>query len=245
MDEDIFTLARDKGAVSAVRTFYNMTSGLWLPYLFQLLYSLYSLACVINPQYSDPQSYDQVFDIFSTQSLTSSHLIEYQFGQLTPQNESLFAYDSQQLNDSASNILQSLNLSHPIAPGYLLAFLRAHNATDPGGDNTDSGESTRSTSATSNDSPNTALAMFVLLVFCLTFRASDRVQDCSVCNNGLCGSIILYRYHFWSKFAYFYFRSFFNLPLTFRRLEPFATLRDMGLEHTRAITEHHRAVQGG
>lgn len=129
---------------------------------FQLLYSLYSLACVINPQYSDPQSFDQVFDIFSTQSLTSAHLIEYQFGQLTPHNESLFAYDSQQLNDSASNILQSLNLGYATTPGYLLAFLRAHNATEPGRNNSDSGDTTRSSSTTSNDPPNTALAMFVL-----------------------------------------------------------------------------------
>ena len=141
-------------------------------YLFQLLYSLYSLACVINPQYSDPQSFDQVFDIFSTQSLTSAHLIEYQFGQLTPQNESLFAYDSQQLNDSASSILQSLNLSYPIASGYLLAFLRAHNATDSGDNNSDPGDTTRSTSSTSNDPPNTALAMFVLLVFCPNLSCS-------------------------------------------------------------------------
>lgn len=141
-------------------------------YLFQLLYSLYSLACVINTQYSDPQSFDQVFDIFSTQSLTSSHLIEYQFGQLTPQNKSLFAYDSQQLNDSASSILQSLNLSHPNAPGFLLAVLRAYNATDSGGSDSDSGDTTRSTSATSNDPPNTALAMFVLLVFCMNLSCA-------------------------------------------------------------------------
>lgn len=32
MDEDIFTLARDKGAVSAVRTLYSTTIGLWLPF---------------------------------------------------------------------------------------------------------------------------------------------------------------------------------------------------------------------
>ena len=130
-------------------------------YLFQLLYSLYSLACVINPQYSNPQSFDQVFDIFSTQSSTSSNLIEYQFGQLNPQNESLFAYDSQQLNDSASSILQSINQSYPISPGYLLAVLRAHNATDPGVSDPESDDPNRSTSTTSNNPPNTALAMFV------------------------------------------------------------------------------------
>ena len=168
MDEDIFTLARDKGAVSAVRTLYMAAGKLCLHYLFQLLYSLYSLACVINPQYSDPQSFDHVFDIFSTQSLTSSLLIEYQFGQLTPQNESHFAYDSQQLNDSSSDILQSLNLNHPISSGYLLAVLQAYNATVSGGNNSNSGDTTGSTSPTSSGSSNTALAMFVLLIFCLS-----------------------------------------------------------------------------
>jgi hypothetical protein len=144
MDEDIFTLARDKGAVSA------------------LLYSLYSIACVINPQYSDPQSFDHVFDIFSTQSLTSAHLIEYQFGQLTPQNDSLFAYDSQQLNNSASDIFHSLSQNHPTSPGYLFAVLQAYNATASGGNNSDSGDPTGNASATSSGSPNTALAMIIL-----------------------------------------------------------------------------------
>lgn len=172
MDEDIFTLARNKGAVSAVRTLYSIWQAGY-GYLFQLLYSLYSLACVINTKYSDPQSFDQVFDVFSTTSLTSSYLIEYQFGQLPPQNDSLFAYDSQQLNDSASSILQSINESHPISPGYLLAVLRAHNATDPVGSDPDSGDAaTRSTSTTSNNPPNTALAMFVLLVSCLNLSCA-------------------------------------------------------------------------
>lgn len=120
---------------------------------------------MINPQYSDPQSFDQVFDIFSTQSLTSAHLIEYQFGQLGPQNESRFAYDSEQLNDSSSDILQSLNASYPTAPGFLLAVLQAYNYTEPSGNNSDSGGTTGSTSTPSSGSPNTALAMFVFLVF--------------------------------------------------------------------------------
>ncbi|KAF8798699.1 hypothetical protein BYT27DRAFT_7202824 [Phlegmacium glaucopus] len=143
MDEDIFTLARDKGAVSA------------------LLYSLYSLACVINPQYSDPQSFDQVFDIFSTKSLTSAHLIEYQFGQLSPPNESRFAYDSQQLNDSASDIFHSLNMNYPTSQGYLLAVLQAYNATDSNGNNSTPTDATQSMTA-GTSGPNTALAMIVL-----------------------------------------------------------------------------------
>ena len=48
MDEDIFTLARDKGAVSAVRTLYNMTSGLWLTLSVPLL-SIFSSLCYQPP----------------------------------------------------------------------------------------------------------------------------------------------------------------------------------------------------
>ncbi|KAG6865367.1 hypothetical protein C0991_003144 [Blastosporella zonata] len=108
-EEDVFTLARDKGA---------------------LLYSEYSLACVINPEYADPETFDQVFDIFSTQSLTSASLIQYQFGQFGPTNESLYGvYDSQRLNDTASVMNTTLQDGTPPAPGYLFAILQAYNST--------------------------------------------------------------------------------------------------------------------
>ncbi|KAF9049771.1 hypothetical protein BJ165DRAFT_947767 [Panaeolus papilionaceus] len=144
MNEDIFTLARDKGAVSA------------------LLYSLYSAACVINPEYSDPATFDQVFDIFSTQSLTSAHLIEYQFGQLGPQNKSLHNFDSQQLNNSAADITRSIDLGYPVSGGYLLAALRAYNATDLSTDPTSTSGGTTPARAMAGSSPKTALAMIVL-----------------------------------------------------------------------------------
>lgn len=54
LEVDIFTLARDAGARSA------------------LLYSIHSQECIINPEYADPTNFDQVMDIFSTQSLTSA-----------------------------------------------------------------------------------------------------------------------------------------------------------------------------
>lgn len=53
-EDDIFTLARDRGAKAA------------------LLYSIYSQECIINPEYADPTTFDQVLDIFSTQSLTTA-----------------------------------------------------------------------------------------------------------------------------------------------------------------------------
>ncbi|KAF8906516.1 hypothetical protein CPB84DRAFT_1835038 [Gymnopilus junonius] len=141
---DIFTLARDKGAVSA------------------LLYSLSAAACIINPFYSDPSSFDQVFDIFSTQSSTSSHLIEYQFGQLSPQNKSIFAYNSQQLNDSFDDVMLLINGSSPVSPGYLLAELQAYNATGDSSGPLNPASDAGGTNPSNPGSPNTALAMIIL-----------------------------------------------------------------------------------
>ncbi|KAF8893303.1 hypothetical protein BD779DRAFT_949571 [Infundibulicybe gibba] len=144
-EEDIFTLARDKGAVAA------------------LLYSLYSVACVINPAYADPSNFDQVFDIFSTQSLTSAHLIEYQFGQFGSLNESIYgAYDSKRLNDSGSIINSSIVNGYPVAPGYLYGVFRAYNATLETTNATGVGDNGNSSNPTKSGSPNTALAMIIL-----------------------------------------------------------------------------------
>lgn len=136
-------------------------------HIFQLLYSLSAAACIINPAYSDPSTFDQVFDIFSTQSGTSSHLIEYQFGQLSPQNKSIFAYNSQQLNDSFNDIMLSINSSNPVSPGYLLAVLQAYNATGDSSGPSNPGSDAGGTNSSNPGSPNTALAMyaFSILIF--------------------------------------------------------------------------------
>jgi hypothetical protein len=96
----------------------------------QVLYSLTSAACIINQEYTDPATFsDQVFDIFSTQSLTSAKLIEYQFGQIATQNDSIYSYDSKRLNDSRTVIDQSIRTGDAASAGYLYAVLRAYNAT--------------------------------------------------------------------------------------------------------------------
>lgn len=71
-----------------------------------------------------------MFDIFSSQSQTSSSLIEHQFEQLTPQNETILVYDSAKLNASFRDIQRSLDTGNPVSSGYLLAVLRAYNSTD-------------------------------------------------------------------------------------------------------------------
>jgi len=126
-----------------------------------LLYSLYSTACVINSEYSDPSTFDQVFDIFSTQSSTSSHIIEYQFAQLGPQNKSIYVYDSAQLNTSANVINESITAGIPLSAGYLLAVLEAFNATDnsTAPSSTGNDNSSSNSGGSGSNPPNTALAM--------------------------------------------------------------------------------------
>jgi len=155
---DIFTLARDKGAGAA------------------LLYSLYSEACIINPEYADPETFEQVFDIFSTQSRISANLIESQFNESFMNRDLYSVYDSQRLNDSFGDIASTIDIGYPVAPGFMFAILRAYNATVSIINDTNSGGgSSTSTSGSSGKSPNTTLAMIILyaitgcvsVLFCL------------------------------------------------------------------------------
>lgn len=142
---DIFTIARDRGAVAG------------------LLYSNYSSACIINKEYADPNHFDQVFDIYSTQSLDSARLIEERFGHI---NQSVYGnFNAQLLNESFWSINSTINNgSNTAAPGYIFATLRAYNAT----------ESAVPPSTTSTNNPShgggppqgkkTSLAMIILYV---------------------------------------------------------------------------------
>ncbi len=122
----------------------------------QLLYSIYSKACLINAEYLDP-TFDKVFDIFSTQSLTSAQFIEEQFRNA---NGTFRWYDSQNLNNSGEIVNATIRARTPSEPNYLLATLRAYNAT---GDD-DAASPTSTSTGAPNDpgsSTNTSLAMCV------------------------------------------------------------------------------------
>ncbi|PBK95264.1 hypothetical protein ARMGADRAFT_1011131 [Armillaria gallica] len=127
---DIFTLARDKGALSA------------------LLYSVYSTACIINPGYSNVETSNHPLDVFSTHSLTSSLLVESQFRQIGTPNG---AYDSQMLNDSAGIIKETLSSGSVTSPAFLIATLEAYNATGSHS-GTANGEQSSPTTTIGNDS---------------------------------------------------------------------------------------------
>ncbi|KDQ57468.1 hypothetical protein JAAARDRAFT_35180 [Jaapia argillacea MUCL 33604] len=141
MVDDIFTLARDRGAKAA------------------LLYSLYSQECIINADYTNTSAFDQVMDIFSTQSLTSAQLIEYQFSAI---NKTLYNdYNATILNASAAIINNSIATGSVIAPSYIFATLKAYNATGDAGV-TNSTPPATSSGGGGGGSPNTGLAMIIL-----------------------------------------------------------------------------------
>ncbi|KAI1795737.1 hypothetical protein LXA43DRAFT_735012 [Ganoderma leucocontextum] len=147
MDDDIFTLARDRGAIAA------------------LLYSLKSVTCYINPEYSNPANFDQVMDIFATQSLSSSKLIESQFNTILGNSSSKYYWFSPTLlNDSNHDIEYAIANRTVPAPGYLFATLTASNATDS---SNNTGTGSPPSNGDGGSSPpggntNTSLAMIIL-----------------------------------------------------------------------------------
>ncbi|KAI0630111.1 hypothetical protein C8Q77DRAFT_1136492 [Trametes polyzona] len=142
MEDDIFTLARDRGAVAA------------------LLYSLKSVTCFINPEYSNPAKFDQVMDIFATQTLPSSQLIEDRFEN---SSSKYYWYSSTLLNSSADAIKSVIDNHTMPSPGYVFATLTAWNATD---NSTDTGTASTVGAGAGGGSPgknnNTSLAMIIL-----------------------------------------------------------------------------------
>lgn len=144
-DVDIFTMANSSGAQSA------------------LLYSLYSNTCLINQEYADPANFDQVFDIFSTQSISVSKNIQYEFGQDGPTNLSLYGnFDATTLNASATTISQFITSGYPTVPGYLLATLQAWNATGTNSTGTSSNNGSTSSTTNQGSKKETGLAMIIL-----------------------------------------------------------------------------------
>lgn len=92
IQDDIFTLARDRGAAAA------------------MLYSLTSHSCNVNPEYL--QNFEKPLDVFSAASLQGARLIESQFSNVLGAG---YWFESGLLNSSASTILdeiKSLGLSN-------------------------------------------------------------------------------------------------------------------------------------
>ncbi|KAI0690118.1 hypothetical protein BC835DRAFT_1366082 [Cytidiella melzeri] len=120
---DIFTAAKTRGAVAA------------------LLYSVYSERCKINSEYSEPENFDQVMDIFSSPDLSASQIIEVEYNAL---NQSKYRdFNATLLNATASLVNNSLTYQNFSRPNYLFATLVAANATggpDGAGDDNNNGD---------------------------------------------------------------------------------------------------------
>ncbi|KAG8932495.1 hypothetical protein FRC02_001018 [Tulasnella sp. 418] len=139
-DLDIFTQARDRGAVAA------------------LLYSTTSVSCLLNDWYRDPEEFDQVFDIYTTITRSSARLIESQFQNV---NKSQYYYfNANRLNESAYAITEAIN-GTSVEEGYLIATLKLNNVTDPAEDTPFSGNNGNQNDDDDNNS-NTGLAMIIL-----------------------------------------------------------------------------------
>ncbi|GMK59146.1 hypothetical protein CspeluHIS016_0701610 [Cutaneotrichosporon spelunceum] len=105
---DIFTLARDSGAVSV------------------LLYATNSSMCVLNPAYIDPDQYHHVLDIFATTNMLDAVMLEGQFSYTTSQ---FFNFNATLLNESASDINATLNRKNLKHRSFIVAELTAINGT--------------------------------------------------------------------------------------------------------------------
>lgn len=88
-------------------------------------------------------------------------LIEYEFGQFGPANQSYYGYfNTSMLNKTASVVNESIASTSPIAPGLLLATLQAYNATGTSNNGSANNDSGASTNNNGDGSPKqTGLAM--------------------------------------------------------------------------------------
>jgi hypothetical protein len=132
------------------------------PFLAQLLYSEWSSACIINPEYKNLDLFTPLMDIYSTQSLASARVILNQFAAI---NISIYGeYNATTLNASLPAIKATLQAGYPTGPGYLWATLVAYNATAPTGINGSGSGSQNSPSVSTSSTGNsrTTLAMWAL-----------------------------------------------------------------------------------
>ncbi|KAG8845762.1 hypothetical protein FRB91_001503 [Serendipita sp. 411] len=140
MDNDIFAMVRDRGAVAA------------------LLYSNTSDGCLLNSEYHNGDGFDHIFDIFTSKKVATSMLIQAQF---TNVNERYRTYDPKLLNDSAA-LIQTAIVNGTNTSPYLIATLRADNTTVP--EVTSGGTSQTPNASMASRNGRQSLAMVILSV---------------------------------------------------------------------------------
>ncbi|CED83911.1 Predicted E3 ubiquitin ligase [Phaffia rhodozyma] len=107
MENDIFSLARDRGAMAA------------------LLYSNTSEGCQITQNYLD--NYEKPLDVYTTRNKNDAIIIESQFEQHCA--AAFHNFNPSLLNSSYSSVTSLLSGIYPLSNTYVVAFLRAFNAT--------------------------------------------------------------------------------------------------------------------
>ncbi|WWD02535.1 hypothetical protein V865_000575 [Kwoniella europaea PYCC6329] len=103
---DIFTLARDRGAVSA------------------LLYTAHSQSCLLNSEYIT--DFEKPLDVFATKTVQVARLIDNQF---VHTNTSFENYNGTLLNISGADVNSSLAGNAPSYKSFLMGTLTARNST--------------------------------------------------------------------------------------------------------------------
>ncbi|WWC63254.1 uncharacterized protein I303_105854 [Kwoniella dejecticola CBS 10117] len=132
---DIFTLARDRGAVSA------------------LLYTAHSQSCLLNSEYIT--DFEKPLDVFATKTVQVARLIDNQF---IHTNTSFENYNGTLLNISGTDVNNSLSNNAPTYKSFLMGTLTARNSTgqatatgipnaEPTSDSSSGGGSNKKTSA--------------------------------------------------------------------------------------------------
>ncbi|KAH9942496.1 uncharacterized protein BXZ73DRAFT_88050 [Epithele typhae] len=111
-DEDIFTLAKERGAIAA------------------LLYTVNASSCLINPYYSNPANFDQVMDVYMTQSLKNSVRVESVFNKTNSTAPRGYYFSASVLNDSSAAVTSAINGGPVNSTGLIFATLSAWNVSD-------------------------------------------------------------------------------------------------------------------
>ncbi|WVR07482.1 hypothetical protein IAU60_004524 [Kwoniella sp. DSM 27419] len=105
-ESDVFTLARDRGAVSA------------------LLYTAHAQSCLLNQEYIT--DFEKPLDVFATKTVQVARLIDNQF---VHTNDTFSDYNGTLLNISGTDVNNWLAGNPPTLNSFLLGTLTARNST--------------------------------------------------------------------------------------------------------------------
>ncbi|ORY35619.1 hypothetical protein BCR39DRAFT_511164 [Naematelia encephala] len=143
MEWDIFTLARDRGAVSA------------------LLYTAQSQSCLLNQEYI--QDFEKPLDVFATKTVQVARVIDNQF---VHTNDTFYTYNGALLNVSGTAVNDSLANNPPDNRTFLIGTLTARNSTGQASPTEIPGATaTASNQSAKHKAPASMIALYVITGF--------------------------------------------------------------------------------